>query len=50
MLDSVLSLALKCATFQTERCYSVPIRAELPEAFWVALLDRLREEDKGSIR
>ncbi|MBN8212944.1 MAG: tetraacyldisaccharide 4'-kinase [Xanthomonadales bacterium] len=42
--------AVKCATFQTERCYSVPIRAELPEAFWVALLDRLREKDKGSIR
>lgn len=42
--------AVKCATFQTERCYSVPIRAELPEAFWVALLDRLREKDKGSTR
>ncbi len=42
--------AVKCATFHTERCYSVPIRAELPEAFWVALLDRLREKDKGSIR
>lgn len=47
--------AVKCATFHSERCYSVPIRAELPEAFWVALLDRLREQgmrdkDKGSIR
>lgn len=42
--------AVKCANFQSERCYSVPIRAELPEAFWVALLDRLREKDKGSIR
>lgn len=34
--------AVKCATFESERCYSVPIRAELPEAFWVALLDRLK--------
>lgn len=42
--------AVKCATIQSERCYSVPIRAELPEAFWVALLDRLCEKDKGSIR
>ncbi len=47
--------AVKCANFQSERCYSVPIRAELPEAFWVALLDRLREQgmrekDKGSPR
>jgi len=43
--------AVKCANFQTERCYSVPIRAELPEAFWVALLDRLREKDeRESIR
>ena len=34
--------AVKCASFDSERCYSVPIRAELPEAFWVALLDRLK--------
>jgi tetraacyldisaccharide 4'-kinase len=34
--------AVKCAGFDSERCYSVPIRAELPEAFWVALLDRLK--------
>ena len=34
--------AVKCAAFDRERCYSVPIRAELPEAFWVALVDRLR--------
>jgi tetraacyldisaccharide 4'-kinase len=34
--------AVKCTGFDTERCYSVPIRAELPEAFWVALLDRLK--------
>lgn len=35
--------AVKCAGFDSERCYSVPIRAELPEAFWVALLDRLKQ-------
>ncbi len=34
--------AVKCAGFDGGRCYSVPIRAELPEAFWVALLDRLK--------
>lgn len=33
--------AVKCQAFATDRHYSVPIRAELPEAFWVALLDRL---------
>ena len=33
--------AVKCSAFATAQHYSVPIRAELPEAFWVALLDRL---------
>ena len=33
--------AVKCQAFATDRHYSVPIRAELPEAFWVALLDRV---------
>lgn len=33
--------AVKCAPFADEWCYSVPVSAELPEAFWVALLDRL---------
>ncbi len=33
--------AVKCAAFANARHYSVPVRAELPEAFWVALLDRL---------
>jgi tetraacyldisaccharide 4'-kinase len=33
--------AVKCTAFANARHYSVPIRAELPEAFWVALLDRL---------
>jgi tetraacyldisaccharide 4'-kinase len=32
---------VKCKAFVGERHYSVPIRAELPEAFWIALLDRL---------
>lgn len=33
--------AVKCTAFADERHFSVPVRAELPEAFWVALLDRL---------
>jgi tetraacyldisaccharide 4'-kinase len=33
--------AVKCTEFVGQRHYSVPIRAELPEAFWIALLDRL---------
>ncbi len=33
--------AVKCAAFANVRHYSVPVQAELPEAFWVALLDRL---------
>jgi tetraacyldisaccharide 4'-kinase len=28
--------------FPVERCFSVPVRAALPEAFWVALIERLR--------
>ena len=35
--------AVKCVGFDNQRLYSVPIRAELPEAFWVALLDRLAQ-------
>jgi tetraacyldisaccharide 4'-kinase len=35
--------AVKCATFASRHGYSVPIRAELPEAFWVALLDRIHQ-------
>lgn len=34
--------AVKCAAFAGERHYAVPVDAVLPEAFWVALLDRLR--------
>ncbi|MGY0560656.1 tetraacyldisaccharide 4'-kinase [Luteimonas sp. A277] len=33
--------AVKCRGFAADRHYSVPITAELPEAFWIALLDRL---------
>ena len=33
--------AVKCAGFAHERCYAVPVDAELPAAFWVALLQRL---------
>lgn len=33
--------AVKCAAFANDRYFTVPVRAELPEAFWVALLDRL---------
>ena len=33
--------AVKCLPFATGRHFSVPVRAELPEAFWVALLDRV---------
>lgn len=35
--------AVKCGAFATDRHYSVPVDAALPEAFWVALLDRLRQ-------
>jgi len=33
--------AVKCAAFANEWHYSVPVVAELPEAFWVALLEKL---------
>jgi tetraacyldisaccharide 4'-kinase len=33
--------AVKCAPFADERCWSVPAQARLPEAFWIALLDKL---------
>jgi tetraacyldisaccharide 4'-kinase len=33
--------AVKCAGLANERYYSVPVGAELPEAFWVALWDKL---------
>jgi tetraacyldisaccharide 4'-kinase len=33
--------AVKCAALATPRFHAVPVRAELPEAFWIALLERL---------
>jgi tetraacyldisaccharide 4'-kinase len=33
--------AVKCAALATARFHAVPVRAELPEAFWIALLERL---------
>lgn len=39
--------AVKCAAFANEWHYSVPVTAELPEAFWVALLDKLPEKHVG---
>lgn len=41
--------AVKCAAFADEWHYSVPVTAELPEAFWVALLEKLprRTEKKA---
>jgi len=33
--------AVKCRAFADDQFHSVPVRAELPEAFWVSLLDRL---------
>ena len=35
--------AVKCATFANGWFYSVPVAAKLPEAFWIALLERLAE-------
>ena len=32
--------AVKCTGTGSDRCFSVPVRAELPEAFWVAVLDQ----------
>jgi tetraacyldisaccharide 4'-kinase len=34
--------AVKCSALASDRFFSVPIRAELPEAFWIALLERLK--------
>jgi tetraacyldisaccharide 4'-kinase len=33
--------AVKCATFANDRFYSVPVTAQLPEAFWAGLLERV---------
>jgi len=37
--------AVKCAPFADARCYAVPVDAELPAAFWIALLERLGRPD-----
>lgn len=34
--------AVKCAAFADARCWSVPVRAALPEAFWIALIEKLK--------
>ncbi|QSX78177.1 tetraacyldisaccharide 4'-kinase [Agrilutibacter solisilvae] len=34
--------AVKCGALANDDFYSVPVRAELPEAFWVALLSRVQ--------
>ena len=34
--------AVKCVDIARDDWFSTPVRAELPEAFWVALLDKLR--------
>lgn len=34
--------AVKCAEIAGDDWFSVPVNAELPEAFWVALLDKVR--------
>lgn len=38
--------AVKCAAFAKDWYFSVPVTANLPEAFWVALLDRLASREK----
>ena len=39
--------AVKCRAFADEWMFSVPLRADLPAAFWVALLDRLDKLRRG---
>lgn len=39
--------AVKCQGFATAWHYAVPLQAELPAAFWVALLDRLGKLARG---
>jgi tetraacyldisaccharide 4'-kinase len=40
--------AVKCGALATDRYHAVPVRAELPEAFWVALLDRVAQVRRGA--
>ncbi len=39
--------AVKCQSLATDWHYAVPLQAELPAAFWVALLDRLGKLARG---
>jgi tetraacyldisaccharide 4'-kinase len=39
--------AVKCRDLAKDGYYSVPLQAELPAAFWVALLDRLGKLSRG---
>ena len=39
--------AVKCAAFGGGDAWSVPVRAELPEAFWVGLLERVRRAGRA---
>jgi len=39
--------AVKCGAFAGARFHSVPVQAELPEALWIALLDRLPARMRG---
>lgn len=39
--------AVKCAGFATDAFFSVPVSAELPEGFWVSLLDRIGQVGKA---
>lgn len=40
--------AVKCAGFDDPRLHAVPVQAQLPEAFWIALLDRLQRAREHS--
>ena len=40
--------AVKCADLVDAQAFMVPVDAVLPEAFWVALLDRLPAREMGS--
>ncbi len=40
--------AVKCAAIANDRHYAVPVEAQLPEAFWVALIDRIRHGARGT--
>src|SRR5690606_3935042 len=38
--------AVKCQALAGERYYAVPVEAELPEALWIALLDKLAPRER----